>query len=130
FFTNLAQFLFTNDIGGIAPMYWVAGFGIAAAPLMLSRDGLATLVRSPVAAWCLGFLAITCLWLVLQPAAPPGAWKELNARVLTVVSLVSMVGVFSPRDAVRWARWSVFVAVCLALALNGYELFNPKTFSE
>src|SRR4029078_9922083 len=65
-----------------------------------------------------------------QPAARRGAWKELNARVLTVVSLVSMVGVFSTRDAVRWARWSVFVAVCLALAVNGYELFNPKTFSE
>lgn len=130
FFTNLAQYLFSADIVPVPPLYWIAGFGLAAAPLALSRDGLVSVARSPVVHWSLAFLAVTCLWLVFQTTDVSGGYKELNARVLTAVSLVSFVAVFTTADAVRWARWAVFYATALALAIDVYELFNPRTFSE
>ncbi|MGA9774278.1 MAG: O-antigen ligase family protein [Blastocatellia bacterium] len=130
FFTNLDVYLFNAELTKMAPLYLIAAFALAAAPLYLSKGSLLIIGQSPVARWCYGFFMITCLWFLFQPSQSEIAWQELRTRTLSLAFMLILLSVFSSSEVQIWARRAIFAMVLLGVGLNVYELFNPQTFSS
>ena len=130
FFTNLDVYLFNSETTGIVPLYWIAAFGVVAAPLYFSKGALLSLRQAPIARWGYGFLMITCVWLLFQPSPSEVAWQELRTRSLSVAFILVLMCVFANCEAQVWARRAILVAVLMGIGLNTYELFNPQAFSS
>jgi O-antigen ligase len=129
FFTSLSLYLFLAEFVSFPPLYWMIGFGVAAAPVCLSLRSALAVRHSMLARWCYGFLMISSLWLMFQPSPSDIVWQEFQTRVLSVLFVLTLICVFSSEGAQLWARRATLVAVLAAVALNLYELFNPLAFS-
>jgi len=64
-----------------------------------------------------------------QASASDGVWEEFRRRVLAGIFIIVLLFVFSRKDAQRWTRRGILIAVLFAVALNVYELFYPLAFS-
>lgn len=129
FFTDLPIYLSRWDTAALNPWYWVAAFGIVAAPRYFSSGAFTVIKRSPVVYWGYGFIVISGAWIFFQGAPSDVVWQEFRTRILSVFLLLMLLCIFSDENAQTWARGAIFAAVLLAVVLNVYELFYPRTFS-
>jgi O-antigen ligase len=129
FFTSLSLYLFFAEFVSFPPLYWMIGFGVAAAPVCLSHRSVLDVRYSLLARWCYGFLMISSLWLIFQPSPSEIVWQEFQTRVLSVLFILTLICVFSREDTQLWARRATLIAVLMAVAFNFYELFKPLAFS-
>ncbi|HEX8088144.1 MAG TPA: O-antigen ligase family protein [Blastocatellia bacterium] len=129
FFTSLSLYLFLAEFVSFPPLYWMIGFGVAAAPVCLSLRSVLTVRHSMLARWCYGFLMISSLWLMFQPSPSEIVWQEFQTRVLSVLFVLALICIFSSEGAQLWARRATLAAVLVAVGFNLYELFNPLSFS-
>src|SRR5262249_45083271 len=130
FFTGLSGYLFLAEKLSAPPLYWIIALVVAALPICLSPHSLLTILRSPLALWGFGFLMISGIWLLFDATPSDIVWQEFRTRVLSVVFVVTLLVIFSKKDAQAWARRATFVAVLVGVGLNVYELFNPTAFSS
>ncbi|HXG91033.1 MAG TPA: O-antigen ligase family protein [Blastocatellia bacterium] len=130
FFTGLDVYLFTSEMAGLPPLYFIIGFIVVAAPLLFSNSSLVLLRQSSLARWCLGFFMISGLWFLLQPLISDDAFQELRIRFLSVSFILVLLCLLRSEDALLWMRRTIFASVLLAIGLNVYELFSPLTFSS
>lgn len=129
FYTNLAIYFSSPDTGGVSPWYWVAAFGVAAAPLLLG-GARERMVHTPLLLWCAGYLLLSTVWVFFQEEVTEGVWQEMRLRLVSVLLLLATCAVGATPNAVVWARRALVFGVLLAVGLNCYELFYPMTFSS
>lgn len=126
FFTNLANYGLRF---GVPPLFWVAGFVVAAAPLAL-RDLLRRGLRvEPIGVWAFAYLLVSLLWFASSSQSAL-AWQGVQTRVLSVGFLLLATFLFSDARARQAARRTIVVATVLAVALNLWEVAFPMTFSD
>src|SRR3954471_4995521 len=85
FFSGLDLYLFLGGFSAMVPKFWVAGFAVLVAPLLLARIARRQLLGSglaPIAMWSAGYLLLSIIWYAGWPSE--AAAQELADRVLAV----------------------------------------------
>lgn len=68
--------------------------------------------------------------MLLRASSSDRVWEEFRTRVLSGLYIIVLLAIFSRKDAQRWTRRGIFIAVLFAVTLNLYELWYPLTFSS
>lgn len=126
FSTNIANYA---ERFGLYPVYWIAGFLLATAPLALVAAWSRPLRPNPIIAWSVAYLLISWAWFFLSTQSG-AAWQQVQTRVLSVLFLVLTLMLFADRSTHRPVRLALVAATLLTGGLNLYELFHPMTFSD
>jgi O-antigen ligase len=130
FFMNLDGYLFSSEIlESVPPLYWIVGYLVLTAPLLLDRKVFTAAQRSPLIWWCYGFILISGIWLFFQSSHSEIVWQEFRLRVLSVLFLLCLLVVLYREDVQSCVRHTVLIAVLIGAAINFYELFHPTSLS-
>lgn len=125
FFTNFSDY---SQRWGLIPLFWIVALGGLAAPLLVPALFTAKLQVQPLVFWSAGYVLASIAWYF--PSVQTGAsFQDLQLRILSVLFLGMMLFILARPADQPTARRAVAYAVCLAVGLNVYELFNPFTFS-
>ena len=115
---------------------WIS-FTVTHSILALGAASLPFLIRLPgrdwpwgVTLWCIGFLAVTLVYLLRVSHGFESGLQLLRSRILAGFFLMTVLLILSDRRTHRFAAWTMVVASLIAVALNLYEVFAPGTFSD
>lgn len=129
FFTGVPNYVYTvHKI--VEPLHWVIGFGVLSLPLLIKQMVRSDLLKSPVVVWCFGYAWLTITWFVVLSPQSDWNWQEVRWRALTIIDLLLFLGLFANRETIRLVRQTLVAGVLFGVALNLYELFVGKVFSE
>lgn len=109
--------------------FFIILFSIAAFTLI--AIGHLKFVPPWLIAWCIFYLMISLIGASpISFTGKDGITAEFPLRVLSVMVLLSTVTIFTRhQQVVAWVRFTVFLAIIMAMYNNIYELLNPELFS-
>ena len=126
-FSNLALFLMNSQLIPFTVTHLTLALAVASMPLVLALPEVRTWPW-PLMLWSLGFLILSTVFVV-------GTTTYLNEldhfrdRVFGVFFLFSMLVIFADPRVHRFSAGAIACVLVFSIALNGFEVFNPGTFS-
>ncbi len=100
--------------------------------LILVAQGYIRYISLSLVLWCLFFMVISLIGSSPESfVTKDGITAEFPLRLLSVVVILSTATIFSKYKEVQlWARWTILLAMALAMFNNLNELVHPEIFED
>jgi O-Antigen ligase len=110
--------------------FFIQLFSFAA--LTLIAQGQARFLPPFLVLWCLLYMLISLIGSSPESfVTKDGITAEFPLRLLSVTVILSMVTILTRyKEVQKWARWTIFIAVIIAMFNNVNELIHPEIFDE